>query len=178
VLACAVAAGLAVGGVAAPVYLGVDPMLGVPAVLAALFVGWRAVRAADAPGVAGTMLSAVLLYAAVLGWELPGLWPLWIAPRVVASVPGLLAGQRLGSVGFAEPSLMFLAGTGTQFLLADEGVAALAERRIDVLLVGDRDLAAVQAGLAARGVSTRLVGVVPGFNYSRGRRVTLTALAR
>ncbi len=127
---------------------------------------------------AGTVLSAVLLYAAVLGWELPGLWPLWIAPRVVASVPGVLTGQRLGSVGFAEPSLMFLAGTGTQFLLADEGVAALADGRVDVLLVGDRDLAAVKAGLAARGIAPRLVGVVPGFNYSRGRRVTLTALAR
>jgi 4-amino-4-deoxy-L-arabinose transferase-like glycosyltransferase len=178
VLACVVAAALAVGGVAAPIYLGVDPMLGVPALVAALFVGWRAVRATDAPGVAGTVLSAVLLYAAVLGWELPGLWPLWIAPRVVASVPGVLAGQRLGSVGFAEPSLMFLAGTGTQFLLPDEGVAALAEGRVDVLLVGDRDLAAVQVGLAARGIAPRLVGVVPGFNYSRGRRVTLTALAR
>jgi 4-amino-4-deoxy-L-arabinose transferase-like glycosyltransferase len=178
VLAGVVAVLLAVGAVAAPIYLGVAPMLGLPALLAALFVGWQAVRAIDAPAVAGTVLSAVLLYGTVLGWELPGLWPLWIAPRVMESVPGLLAGQRLGSVGFAEPSLMFLAGTGTQFLLANEGVEALADGRIDVLLVGERDLAAVQAGLAARGMKTRLVGVVPGFNYSRGRRVTLTALAR
>ena len=173
-LAGLVAVGFGSAGLAAAWFLGIDPMLGAPTVVAAMLVGQYAVRGASPRGACGAVAAAVLLYGALLGWELPRLWPLWIAPRVVASVPA----GRLGSVGFAEPSLMFLAGTGTRFLLADEGVAALADAGIDVLLVGDRDLAAVQAGLAARGVAVRVAAIVPGFNYSRGRRVTLTALAR
>ena len=169
-----VAVGFGSAGVGAAWFLGVDPVLGAPAVVAAGVVGWFAVRGAGPRGACGAVLAAVLLYGALLGWELPRLWPLWISPRVVASVPA----GRLGAVGFAEPSLMFLGGTGTQFLLAEEGVAALADGGVDVLLVGDRDLAAVEAGLAARGVGVRLVAVVPGYNYSRGRRVTLTGLAR
>ena len=173
-LAAAITAVFAASGVGAAVFLGLDPWLGAPCLAAALIVGWFAVRVAHERAALAAIMASVLLYAAVLGWELPRLWPLWIAPRVVASVPT----GRLGSVGFAEPSLMVLAGTGTQFLLPVDGVQALADGSVDVLLVGDRDLAAVQAGLLARSVATHVVGIVPGFNYSRGRRVVLTALAR
>ncbi len=177
-LAGVVALGFAAAAVGAPWFLQIDPWLGVPAVAAVAIVGWRAVREAGYRSLAAAVGFAVLLYAAVLGYELPRLWPLWIAPRVLQAVPVLQSGARLGSVGFAEPSLMVLAGTGTQFLRADEGVAALADGAIDVLLVGDRDVAAVQAMLEARGVRTELLAIVPGFNYSRGRRVLLTAVAR
>ena len=177
-LAGVVATGFAAAAVGAPWFLGVDVWVGAPGVVAAVVMGWRAVGGWRAPEMVGAVGLSVLLYGAVLGWEAPRLWPLWIAPRVVESVPGVAAGARVGAVGFAEPSLMFLAGTGTVFLPAEAGVAALAEERVDVLLVGDRDLAVVEAGLAARGVRTELLGVVPGFNYSRGRRVVLTALGR
>jgi 4-amino-4-deoxy-L-arabinose transferase-like glycosyltransferase len=177
-LAGLVAAGLAAGAIAAPLYLGIDPWVGAPAATAAVIVGWLLLRSRTPPDTAKAVVASILVYAAILGWELPNLWPFWIAPRIEATVPGMTPGARVGSVGFAEPSLMFLAGTGTQFLLANEAVAALADGSIDILLVGDRDLAAVQSGLAARGVTTRLLGVVPGFNYSRGRRVVVTALGR
>jgi len=114
-----------------------------------------------------------MLYAAILGWELPRLAPLWLAPRVVAALPG---GGALGAVGFAEPSLMFLAGTGTQWLLADEAPAALVSGRIRTLLVGDRDLAAVRAGAERAGLRLEEVAAISGVNYSRGRRVVLTLL--
>jgi 4-amino-4-deoxy-L-arabinose transferase-like glycosyltransferase len=173
-LAALVAAALAVGAVAVPWFLDGDPWLGGPASIAALLAGWFAVRSGRGRMAAAAALAAsVPLYAAVLGYELPRLWPLWIGPRVVAAVPA----GRLGAVGYAEPSLMFLAGTGTQWLLADAGAAGLADGRLDVLLVGDRDLAAVQAALLARGTKVRVVDEIRGFNYSRGRRVTLTALA-
>ena len=117
------------------------------------------------------LLAAIVLYAAILGFELPRLTPLWIAPRVVAALPDRGA---LGAVGFSEPSLMFLAGTGTQRLLATDASAALASGRIRTLLVGDRDRAAVLAGAERAGIQLQEVGTVPGFNYSRGRRVLLT----
>ncbi len=147
--------------------------VGVPGVVAALVVGWFAVRAWDGRRMVLAVGSAALLYLALLGVEAPRLGALWISPRVVAGLP---QGARLGSVGFSEPSLMFLAGTGTRWLLADDGAAALAGGEVDVLLVGDRDLVAVRARLAALGVTSRALDDVRGFNASRGRWVVLTPL--
>ena len=166
---------LAAAGVVAPGYLGVEWWLGVPVVIAAGVVGWFAVRGWSVRGAVGAVVAAPLAYGAALGWEAPRLAPIWIAPRVVA---GLGAGVRLGSVGFSEPSLMFLAGTGTRWLLADQGVAALAAGELDVLLVSDRDIAAVRAGAAARGLPLREGGTVSGFNTARGRWVALVPLTR
>ena len=143
--------------------------LAAPAVVAALLVGWLAAWGRLLPA----LLAMPLLYWAALGWELPRLEPLWIAPRVAALAPA-----PLGSVGFSEPSLMFLAGTGTQWLLVGDGARALADGSIAALLVGDRDLAAVRADLARLGLQPRVLAEVPGFNYSRGRTVLLTLLAR
>ena len=209
---------LAGAGVALPVVLGQLAWTRLPAPMAALLVGWWAVRVprpllplpsgegrgervgphglqsagpdpamtkngATRPphpnplpkgeGAIAALAASIVLYAAVLGWELPRLTPLWLSPRVVAALPD---GGTLGTVGFAEPSLMFLAGTGTQWLLADEAPAALASGRIRTLLVGDRDLAAVRAGADRAGVRLQDIAAIPGFNYSRGRRVVLTLL--
>jgi len=118
------------------------------------------------------LLAAVVpFYWAVLGLELPRLAPLWLAPRVVAALQGT---DRLGAVGFAEPSLMFLAGTDTQWLLAADAPSALASGRIHALLVGDRDRAAVVAEAAREGIPLQQVAEVDGLNYSRGRSVALT----
>jgi 4-amino-4-deoxy-L-arabinose transferase-like glycosyltransferase len=162
-----------------PVFLHQPIWLGVPSVLAALFVagvwcwrrcGWEAELR--------TCLIALacmpLFYWASLGLEIPSLAPLWIAPRVVAALPP----GRLGAVGFAEPSLMFLAGTGTEFLPARIAADALASREVATLLVGDRDLPAVLDALRQRGVTPAQVAQISGFNYSRGRVVTLTLLQR
>ena len=121
-------------------------------------------------GAVAALLASAVLYAAVLGFELPQLDPLWIAPRVVEAVPGH---GILGAVGYSEPSLMVLAGTGTQWLLAADAPAALASGRIHTLLVGDRDRPAVLAAAEQAGVRLQAVADVPGFNYSRGRRVDL-----
>jgi len=122
-------------------------------------------------GAVTALAASVVLYAATLGFELPRLAPLWIAPRVVAALPGR---GGLGAVGFSEPSLMFLAGTDTQWLLAADAPAALASGRIRTLLVGDRDQVAVLAGAERADIRLQEVGTVPGFNYSRGRKVLLT----
>ncbi len=178
-LPCLGAAVLAVGALGGPVALGMPVWLGLPAAAAAGLAGWLAVRAASnaalpplppGEGAVVALAASVVLYAAILGFELPRLTPLWIAPRVLAALPERGA---LGAVGFSEPSLMFLAGTGTQWLPAADAPAALASGRIRTLVVGDRDQAAVLAGAQRDGVRLREIAVVPGFNYSRGRRVML-----
>lgn len=163
------AAALGVGAVTVSVLLGAAPAI--PALVAAVVVGALAIRARTGRRLALAVCAAPLLYWAILEAELPRLAPLWIAPRVAAALP---PGARLGSVGFSEPSLMFLAGTGTRWLLAAEGAQALASGAVDILLVGDRDLPAFDADAARLGLHPRALAEVSGFNVSRGRRVRLT----
>ncbi len=167
-----VAALLGAGAIGLPLALHQPVWLGLPAAAAAILLGWLLRRPQHR---LLTALAAMpLLYWAVLEVELPGLQPLWLAPRVVAVLP---AGP-FGAVGFAEPSLMFLAGTGTQWLLASEGARVLAEGKVRTLLVADRDRAAVLAEAARLGTLPQVLAVIAGYNYSRGQSVTLALLAR
>ncbi len=172
VLPLLAAAVLGVGAVALSVMLGATPAI--PALFAAAVLGGLAFRAVTVRRLAAALLAAPLLYWAILEAELPRLTPLWLAPRVVAALP---PGARLGSVGFSEPSLMFLAGTGTRWFLAAEGAQALADGTVDTLLVGDRDMAAFSAEAARIGLRPRVLAEAPGFNVSRGRAVRLTLFA-
>ncbi|MEJ1979165.1 MAG: glycosyl transferase [Acetobacteraceae bacterium] len=172
-----IAAALGCAAVALPVVLGESPWLGAPVVVAAVLTGWLASR----PGGQVTALAAVPLFTlALVGWELPQAAPLWIAPRAEAAVVAAgLSGRTIGSVGFHEPSLMFLAGTDTVMEpTAQSGAAALATGQVAGLLVGDRDEAAFHAEAARLGLVPQAVAAVSGFNYSRGRRTTLTLYRR
>ena len=167
---------------AAPVFLHLPIAIGAPSVLAAILIAacfTPLLRRPDEGRLSvehraffAALICMPLFYGAVLGWEIPNLPPLWIAPRVVAALPP----GRLGSVGFAEPSLMFLGGTGTEWLKAEEGVAALASGEISSLLVGDRDWPSARAALLASGIVPEPIATIDGFNYSRGRFVTLRLL--
>ena len=170
-LAAAGAALLAAAGIAAPVLLHLSPWLGAPAVMTAAVVGGAAMRGWAPRGAMSAVVLAPLTYAAVLGWELPRLSPLWLSPRVVAALP---PARPIGAVGFSEPSLMVLAGTGTRWLLAADGAAALRAGTVAALVVADRDLASV---LALLGNESYDRVDVRGYNYSRGRPVVLTVLS-
>ena len=166
VLAAAV---VGIGTVAASVLLGVAPAI--PAMVAATVVGGFALRALTVSRMVMALAAAPLLYWAVLEAALPRWAPVWIAPRVAALLP---PGARLGSVGFSEPSLMVAAGTGTRWLLPDEGARALAGGEVDRLLVGDREMGAFAAAAAALNFQPPVLAEVPGYNVSRGRWVRLT----
>lgn len=171
------AAALGAGAIAAPALLGLGWWLGLPGLAAAALVGWFAVRGPDLRAQIGAILAAILAYAAILGGEAPRLTPLWIAPRVVAALGcGPAAPCQVGAVGFAEPSLMVMAGTATRWLRPEQAAEALARGEVRALVVEARELGAVRAALARRGVAVREAGVVRGFNYSRGRPVTLTLI--
>lgn len=176
-----VAAGvLGAGAAVLPFVVGAGYLLGVPALLAAGLVAWLVLRArAPMPGARSALVGLMavpLLYWAMLELELPHLRALWIAPRVVEAMAALPP-TRLGAVGFHEPSLMMLAGTGTRWLATGwDGARALRSGEVGLLLVGDRDMAAFREEAARLGLHPRELAEIDGFNYSRGRRVTLTLL--
>ncbi len=138
-----------------------------------------AVLRARHPGRAAMLgaLLAVPLYAVVLEGVAPRLLPLWIAPRIdamlSAGAPGLDA-ARFGITGHSEPSVVFAVGTGTHLLRTGEDAARfLAESPGRVVAVGNRAEGAFRHGATALALAPQEVGIVTGFNYSRGRWVTL-----
>jgi 4-amino-4-deoxy-L-arabinose transferase-like glycosyltransferase len=180
--------------------VGTAGWLGLPALGGAALVGWTVARPAPpstamaslmsrrphgflAGRLAAGLLTMPLLYATILWLELPRLGALWIAPRAEATLradwPGWNAGgQGLAAVGFAEPSLMFLAGTRLRWLSAPEAAAAWAQGGVDAALVAQPDRAAFEAALAREQASARSVATVDGYNYSRGRKADLTLYVR
>jgi 4-amino-4-deoxy-L-arabinose transferase-like glycosyltransferase len=168
---------LAGGALALPVTIGVSAWAGVPVALAVCIVVWLAART-DRP--VSALAATPLFTLALLGWELPQAAPLWIAPQVErALVSAGRSEESVGTVGFHEPSLMFLAGTSTAMLpTGQSGAQALASGQVATLLVSEWDEAGFDAEAARLGMVPHAFAVVSGFNYSRGRRTALTLYVR
>lgn len=168
---------LAGGALAMPAVVGAPLWLGVPVCGAALLTGWLG---RERRSIVAGLAAMPLLTLSLVGWELPHVGGLWLAPTIEhMAVAAGLSQQRLGAVGFHEPSLMFLAGTGTDLLPdAVAGAQALATGQVDALVVGDRDEPAFHAAAHELGIEFTEVGRVTGLNYSRGRAITLDLYRR
>lgn len=180
-----VAAGLALLALALPWYLGREvtagDVLAVPAAALLVFMALRAARA-GAWGRAGLLgaLLAVPLYAAVLEGVVPRLTALWIAPRLEAllrrEAPGLPAAD-VGMAGHHEPSVVFAIGAEVALLRngaeAARFLAAAPSAAGRVVAVSDRAEAGFRQEAEALGLRLQELGTVTGFNYSRGRWITL-----
>ena len=178
----AVAVGMGVLAVLAPMVLdGRAPWAAWLVLPLGVLLAWAVLRAsATAPwaraGALGVVL-AVPLYAAVLEGVLPRIEAMWIAPRLEAALarvaPGLAPG-RFGIAGHAEPSTLFAIGGALRLLPSGPAAAAfLAETPGRVVAVGNRQEAAFQAEATRVGVRLQELATVSGYNYSRGRPITL-----
>jgi 4-amino-4-deoxy-L-arabinose transferase-like glycosyltransferase len=168
-----------VGGAAIPILL--EPqtwpfdLLGIPALIAACLVLACGIGRDRPRAVMASLLAMPLLIWSLLGLELPNATPLWIAPRVQAALAAHGARSGFASVGYAEPSLMFVVGTDTQMLAGGAaGAQFLAGAPGRVVLVDSRDLPGFLAAARARGIAPHSFAELSGFNYSNGRRVALT----
>jgi 4-amino-4-deoxy-L-arabinose transferase-like glycosyltransferase len=158
---------LGLGAAALPILLHAPWWLGAPALLCALTLAVWATR----PTVtvrAG--VATALLYAAILGFELPRLDALWIAPRIqavlrAASADDPQSGAGLIAAGYAEPSLMFLVGTRITLLPNGRGAA---DNRAGAVIVTDTDQQAYLKEAARRHRAPKQMAHIDGFNYSRG----------
>ena len=168
------AIGLASAGL--PVLLHGAWWLGLPGLLASALAGWLAWRGR----LAAALCAAVPLYACLLQLELPHLHALWIGPRLVAALrqdwpASNPRGAGLAVAGYAEPSLVFLAGTGTR-LLPDgaQAARALQAGTATAVVVSDRELERFADAARPLGLHYRIAATVSGFNPSRGRWVALS----
>ncbi len=122
------------------------------------------------PSVAAILpVLAVLVFAPSYAILLPSLDRLWLsrsaAALVLAQHPA--AGDLIDTVGYNEPSLVFLLRGVPRAAAADQAAADIAARRGTLALVVGRDDAAFQAALAARGAQATRLGETSGINYSR-----------
>ncbi len=177
---------IAVGIVWLPLTFGAEAAVG-PGVVAALLV-LAATYVSGALAWRGRPLGALAwgapMVALVMAWGMslyvPKLSFLWISPRLAAAYQEFKAPDAppLASVGYHEPSLVFLTDTNTALLSAGEAAHYLAERPDALVAVTARDREAFLKDSEALGVTPLAKTELSGINYSKGRRDQITLYGR
>jgi 4-amino-4-deoxy-L-arabinose transferase-like glycosyltransferase len=151
--------------VAVPVMLGLALLL--------LFCNPQPMRAA---GLVAAMSTAFVLPAALaVVPELDPLWPSRAAAAMLARHPPG-PGEAVLSVGYSEPSLVFLLGTATRLVTAEPGDGQLAGA--GMALVNNRDDAVFLRSLDHHGLTARALDRIEGLNYSAGGGTLVLTLYR
>jgi 4-amino-4-deoxy-L-arabinose transferase-like glycosyltransferase len=150
------------GGTISPtVTVAVAVMLGLACLL--FFRDRQPMRAA---GLVAAISAALVLPAALA--VVPELDPMWPSRSAAAALarhpPG--PGEAVLSVGYSEPSLVFLLGTATRLVTANPGDGQL--DGAGMALVNDRYDAEFLRSLAHRGLTARALDRIEGLDYSAG----------
>ncbi|WP_264047842.1 ArnT family glycosyltransferase [Methylobacterium flocculans] len=165
------------------------PLAGLPLLLAASAVAvssWRAFsRGLAERALALGIVAAMLLSPAVFGLTQPVIAALKVSPRLAAIRDRLPCPQpRVASLGYREPSFVFLIGTdlamlGTGAEAADflKGQGAPTGEGCRLVYVEGRFAKSFAEAATAAGLAPHRVGTVSGFNINGGRAVDLSAYA-
>lgn len=150
------------------------------AILAGLIGAFLLLHRAAITAVIVSIVLGIVAHGALAG-TLRQLRPLAVAPQLEKVLLTADIHPRQGRdgpvavTGFHEPSLVFLTGRDTELTDAAGAARALAEGR--PAIVEARDADAFREAAAELGVIGRAVGVVNGYNYSKGDDVNLTVYA-
>jgi len=172
---------LAAGLIAAPIEFGpgLDPIAAVAATVLLGLGAWLLLTVNRAPPLRTAMLAILcaLVGFTILGqFVAPRLDALFLSRRIDALVRDAVPASALpiAAVGYAEPSLVFMLGTKTEFLPADGAAAALARNQVAAVVVAsDRDEDFRQS-LRHLGAEPSPLGTVAGLDYSTGKHLSLT----
>jgi len=180
----AIPAGLAIGlAVAAWRLDGALPVAGPVLLLAASAVAvlsWRSLSTGAAErAMTLAVLAALLVPGAVFGLTQAHLPALKVSPRLAALRDALPCRDPLvASLGYREPSLVFLVGTDLAMLNdGPEAVAFLRGGGCRLVFVESRFQVGYDAAAQAAGAGPREVGTVSGFNINGGRPLSFRAYA-
>lgn len=160
------------------------PFFAVPVLLLALVAAWLVFLAFRRGDIGGALwrcvLASLLLSLGVYGLAVESMRSLRLSPRLAEAVRSVgCPDPAVITLGYREPSLVFLVGTDLR-MAADGGAVAafLAGPGCRVALVERRFEASYQEAIAATGQTPQLVTTVPGFNVNGGRRLAITVYAR
>jgi 4-amino-4-deoxy-L-arabinose transferase-like glycosyltransferase len=144
-----------------------------------LIGAWAMLKNRPGPGLLAGLVFGTLTHMTLTGGLAPDLASLWTSSRVADHLSkdhldprnGVTTGP-VAVVGYAEPSLVFALGTGTELDNAVDGADSVSDGQPAIVEQGqDR---AFRAALAAEHVTAAPVDHVKGFDYSIGRPVDLT----
>jgi 4-amino-4-deoxy-L-arabinose transferase-like glycosyltransferase len=163
---------------------GALPRLALPFLLLALLLAWRvfaAFRREDFEGALWRGVAASLLLGiGVYGFAVESLRSFKLSPRLAETVRAVgCADPAVITVGYREPSLVFL--LGTELAMGYDGQAAasfLNQPGCRIALVESRAMAGFEAALAQTALTPRLATTINGFNLNGGRKLTMSVFVR
>ncbi|TYC65896.1 glycosyltransferase family 39 protein [Stappia sp. BW2] len=183
------AVGLAVAAFAGPVALGAwpSPPGAVLLSLGAVFAVAAASRLLRGPALyayPAICLTAVCVSIGFWGFVGPALTPIWVSPRLVAAmdeIPGCADKSKrlVVTTGFHEPSFIFLEGTTTKIVSAQDAAAFLAATQADnsdtcrIAAIESREEPAFLAAAKEIGLVPKAVKRVDGLNINGGDDVDI-----
>ena len=158
------------------------PFTALPVLLAATIVAFWAWRLFARGRVAGAVLAAVaaspLLSLGVFGFAQADLRSLKLSPRLAEVARAMPCQAQVATLGYREPSLVFLVGTGLEMLeTGPEAAAFLAGGPCRLAFVESRFEPAFRSEVERLGIAPALSTRVTGFNINGGRRLDLGAYA-
>jgi hypothetical protein len=171
--------GLTVGLVAAGLSLDrVVPFTALPFLVAATlaaFLAWRFFAKGQVMrALLVALVASPLLALGVFGLAQGDLRSLKLSPRLADVVRGMPCEAEVATLGYREPSLVFLAGTRLEMLEnGPEAAAFLAGGRCRVAFVERRFEADFRNEASRLGLTPALSTRVGGFNINGGRRLDL-----
>jgi len=179
--------GLALGAIviaAAPLGDGRPSIRGILAALAIWGIAaggaWFTWRGAQSRAAVLVLAGSAVALGLTFGLAIPALEAPWIAPRLKEA---LFQKQPAGHgpvliAGYAEPSALIAFGTDTKFGTGGDAAKLLADTDNAVAIVGGDQADAFKAALADGHVAAEPMATVEGFNYAKGKRITLTLYRR
>jgi 4-amino-4-deoxy-L-arabinose transferase-like glycosyltransferase len=141
--------------------------------IAGAFLWWKPSTERLLPVLAATALT----YLALFQFTVPNFKRLWVSNeigRISQELHGC-AHKAVATAGYSEPSAIFHFGSAT--LLGDGESAAhhlATHPGCGLAVVADSQRTAFQAEIQAEGVQIQKFGEVAGFNYDKGKPITLT----
>ena len=152
------------------------------AILAAatgLFGAVALMRSAIEVGLVVCLAGGILTHMALTGGLAPQLTRLWASDQAAKAIVAAHLDPRNGVttgpiavIGYAEPSLIFALGTGTELDNAVDGADSVSDGQ--PAIVEKKQDKAFRDALAAEKVAAQPVSEVKGFDYSLGKPVDLT----
>ena len=123
--------------------------------------------------------SAVFFFS-LAEFTIPNLNRLFISSRIAATVDLITdkTDRNIVSVGYHEPSLIFLTGTTTKFLSPKQAAREFVTRPHTVVAITRRHWDKFHKRISEQGIKSHLHQTVEGINYSNGRAVKIDIITR
>jgi 4-amino-4-deoxy-L-arabinose transferase-like glycosyltransferase len=148
-----------------------------------LVFSWRYVLKTRvvAAAVAAVALSP-FLFGPILQLILPSVNGLWLSRSAAQAVESFhqeptAPPVMLAAVGYHEPSLVFLLGTQTKLVSVERAPLLLRDHKADLALISEKQDSVFHDRIKDLGLQVRVVETLRGFNYSKGKWLTLRLYA-